>query len=74
MTLHIDDLPRAIREIKQKLRHELPDYKAVFEQLEGDMQRQIDAIRDEMPVVKTQCRKSTPTISSTIVSVSNKKP
>ncbi|MGB7802308.1 DUF1479 domain-containing protein [Buttiauxella sp.] len=48
MTLQIDDLPRAIREIKQKLRQELPDYKAVFEQLEGDMQRQIAEIRAEM--------------------------
>lgn len=48
MTLQIDDLPRAIREIKQNLRHDLPDYKAVFEQLEGDMRRQIDAIRDEL--------------------------
>ncbi|BCG08529.1 DUF1479 domain-containing protein [Buttiauxella agrestis] len=48
MTLHIDDLPRAIREIKQQLRHDLPDYKAAFEQLEGDMKRQIEAIRAEM--------------------------
>ncbi|RJT20313.1 DUF1479 domain-containing protein [Buttiauxella izardii] len=48
MTLQIDDLPRAIREIKQKLRHDLPGYKAAFEQLEGDMKRQIDAIRAEM--------------------------
>ncbi|WBM71767.1 DUF1479 domain-containing protein [Buttiauxella sp. WJP83] len=48
MTLHIDDVPRAIREIKQKLRHELPGYKAAFEQLEGDMKRQIAEIRAEM--------------------------
>lgn len=48
MTLHIDDLPRAIREIKQQLRHALPDYKAVFEQLEGDMKRQITEIRAEL--------------------------
>jgi len=48
MPLQIDDLPRAIREIKQKLRQELPDYKSVFEQLEGDMQRQIAEIRAEM--------------------------
>ncbi|WMY75564.1 DUF1479 domain-containing protein [Buttiauxella selenatireducens] len=48
MTLHIDDVPRAIREIKQKLRHELPGYKAAFEQLESDMKRQIAEIRAEM--------------------------
>ena len=48
MTLQIDDLPRAIREIKQQLRHALPDYKAVFEQLEGDMKRQITEIRAEL--------------------------
>ncbi|MCE0825449.1 DUF1479 domain-containing protein [Buttiauxella sp. A2-C2_NF] len=48
MTLQIDDLPRAIREIKQKLRHELPNYQTAFEQLEGDMKRQIDEIRAEL--------------------------
>jgi hypothetical protein len=48
MTLHIDDLTHAIREIKQQLRHDLPEYKAAFEQLEGDMKRQIEAIRAEM--------------------------
>ncbi len=47
MNLHIDDLPQAIREIKQRLRRELPRYKEVFAELENDMKRQIEAIRSE---------------------------
>ncbi|MCT4701388.1 DUF1479 domain-containing protein [Enterobacteriaceae bacterium H20N1] len=47
MNLHIDDLPQAIREIKQQLRRELPDYREVFAELENDMKRQIEAIQAE---------------------------
>ncbi|MCU5772866.1 DUF1479 domain-containing protein [Erwiniaceae bacterium BAC15a-03b] len=43
-SLHIDDIPAAIRAIKTKLRRELPDYREVFLQVEADMQRQIDAL------------------------------
>lgn len=48
MNLHIDDLPQAIREIKQRLRQDLPNYKDVFDALENDMKRQIEAIQSEM--------------------------
>jgi hypothetical protein len=48
MNLNIEDLPQAIREIKQRLRQELPNYKQVFTELESDIKRQIDAIRCEM--------------------------
>lgn len=48
MNLHIDDLPQAIREIKQQLRKELPNYKEVFADLEKDMKRQIETIRQEL--------------------------
>ncbi|MEL4015134.1 DUF1479 domain-containing protein [Dryocola clanedunensis] len=48
MNLNIDELPQEIRKIKQQLRKELPDYKAVFAELERDMRRQIDAIRSEL--------------------------
>lgn len=48
MHLHIDDLPQAIRQIKQKLRSDLPNYKEAFAELESDMRRQIDAIRSQI--------------------------
>jgi hypothetical protein len=48
MNLNIEDLPQAIREIKQRLRQELPNYKQVFTELESDIKRQIDAIRCEI--------------------------
>ncbi|WP_435952648.1 DUF1479 domain-containing protein [Dryocola sp. BD626] len=48
MNLHIDDLPQAIREMKQRLRQDLPNYKDVFDALENDMKRQIEAIQSEM--------------------------
>ncbi|WP_254891124.1 YbiU family protein, partial [Cronobacter sakazakii] len=47
MTLHIPDLPTAIREIKQQLRAALPNYQAVFAELEADIARQIDTIKSE---------------------------
>lgn len=47
MNLHIDDLPQAIREIKQRLRQELPNYAEVFAALEENMKRQIEAIHAE---------------------------
>ncbi|WP_312737473.1 YbiU family protein, partial [Atlantibacter hermannii] len=47
MPLHIDDLPTAIREMKRKLRHELPNYQQVFKALEADIARQIETIRAE---------------------------
>ena len=44
-SLHIDDIPAAIRETKIKLRAELPDYRDVFQQVEADIRRQIDHLR-----------------------------
>lgn len=43
-SLQIDDIPAAIRQIKAKLRRELPNYRDVFQQVEADMRRQIDAL------------------------------
>ena len=45
MNLKIDELPQEIRNIKQQLRKDLPNYKEVFAELEREMRRQIDAIR-----------------------------
>ncbi|ATF91667.1 DUF1479 domain-containing protein [Cedecea neteri] len=48
MHLDINDLPKAIREIKQKLRHDLPNYQSVFAELEANIRQQIETIRAEM--------------------------
>src|SRR3954451_4295506 len=57
MPLVIDNLPEAIRSTKRTLRAALSDYKQVFEQVEGAIRQQIDAIhrdraqgRDAIPV------------------------
>src|SRR3954470_17257152 len=57
MPLVIDNLPEAIRSTKRTLRAALPNYKQVFEQVEGAIRQQIDAIhrdraqgRDAIPV------------------------
>ncbi|CCJ76211.1 FIG00554685: hypothetical protein [Cronobacter muytjensii 530] len=47
MTLQITDIPAAIREMKQQLRQALPNYQAVFAELEADIQRQIATIQSE---------------------------
>ena len=58
MQLTIDDLPAAIRDAKRALRADLPGNAATFRELEGDIARQVDAIRrahahgrDVIPVV-----------------------
>ncbi|AOJ65462.1 hypothetical protein WJ32_23565 [Burkholderia ubonensis] len=45
MSLTIDDLPAAIRAAKRTLRADLPGYATAFRELEGDIIRQVDAIR-----------------------------
>lgn len=45
MPLVIDNLPDAIRSTKRALRAALPDYARVFRELEGEIVRQVDAIR-----------------------------
>jgi len=57
MPLVIDNLPEAIRSTKRTLRAALPNHKQVFEQVEGAIRQQIDAIhrdraqgRDAIPV------------------------
>lgn len=44
MPLIIDDLPQAIRSTKRALRAALPNYRQVFQEVEGAMKQQIDAI------------------------------
>lgn len=36
MHLDVNDLPNVIREIKQKLRHDLPNDQSVFTEIEAD--------------------------------------
>ncbi|PAJ78790.1 DUF1479 domain-containing protein [Burkholderia ubonensis] len=45
MPLTIDDLPAAIRAAKRTLRADLPGYATAFRELEGNIARQVDAIR-----------------------------
>ncbi|HDR8952608.1 DUF1479 domain-containing protein [Burkholderia vietnamiensis] len=59
MPLTIDDLPAAIRAAKRALRADLPGYATTFRELEGDIARQVDAIRrthahgrDAIPVLR----------------------
>jgi len=44
MAFIINNLPEEIRQAKRELRTQLPNYKAVFEDLERDMRRRVDAI------------------------------
>lgn len=47
MQLEISDLAQATHEVKTKLRRELPDYAGVFQDIETDMRRQVEAIIDD---------------------------
>lgn len=47
MPLIIDDVPRAIREVKQQLRSDLPSYARVFREVEGAVAAQVEAIRSD---------------------------
>jgi len=44
MALHIDDLPAAIRQAKRELRERLPNYKAVFAEVESAMHEEAQRI------------------------------
>lgn len=46
-TLPIDDLPATIRRVKQELRSALPHYRAVFLEVEAEMHRQVDLLRQD---------------------------
>ena len=41
MPFQVENLPEAIREIKKKLRRELPAYKNVFQEIENEMRRKV---------------------------------
>ncbi len=44
MTLEIENLAETTKDVKSKLRDELPNYGQVFRELEADMRRQVAAI------------------------------
>lgn len=46
-SLHIDDLPTAIRAVKKQLRAELPNYKEVFQQVEAEIKRKVGIIVEQ---------------------------
>lgn len=45
-SLHIQDLPAAIRAVKKQLRDNLPRYKEVFQEVEAEIRRKVDAITE----------------------------
>jgi len=46
-SLHIEDLPAAIRSVKKQLRQSLPNYREVFEQVEAEIRRKVEVIAQE---------------------------
>ncbi|MCG5078320.1 DUF1479 domain-containing protein [Paraburkholderia tagetis] len=46
-SLHIEDLPAAIRSVKKQLRESLPNYREVFEQVDAEIRRKVDVITQE---------------------------
>jgi hypothetical protein len=46
-SLHIEDLPAAIRSVKQQLRQSLPNYREVFEQVDAEIRRKVEVIAEE---------------------------
>ena len=47
MPFHVENLPEAIREVKKKLRRDLPSYAKVFQEVEAEMRRKVAAIVKE---------------------------
>jgi len=46
-SLHIEDLPAAIRSVKKQLRQSLPNYREVFEQVDAEIRRKVEVIAQE---------------------------
>lgn len=46
--LTLDNIPDAIRKVKQQLRRDLPDYAQVFREVEQAMRQQVETIRAEL--------------------------
>lgn len=47
MPFHVENLPEAIRDIKQQLRRDLPAYASVFQEVESEMRRKVAQIVKE---------------------------
>ncbi len=53
MEFHVENLPEAIREAKEKLRRELPGYATVFQKIENQMRRSVAEIVKEREAGET---------------------
>lgn len=53
MPFQVENLPEAIRDVKQQLRRELPAYAAVFQEVENEMQRKVAQIVRERDAGET---------------------
>jgi hypothetical protein len=47
MPFQVDDLPEAIRDVKKRLRRELPTYASAFREVESEMRRKVAQITEE---------------------------
>ena len=47
-SLRIDDIPSAIKSVKQQLRQALPNYRETFLALEDNIRQQVEQIRREL--------------------------
>ncbi len=47
MQFQVDNLPEAIRDVKQTLRRNLPNYTQIFQEVEAEMKRKVDQIVQE---------------------------
>ncbi len=65
-SLHIDDIPAAIKAVKQQLRQALPDYQQVFQAVEENIRQQVMEIRRNLAEGKTRSHNSMPMILSTV--------
>lgn len=71
-SLHIDDIPAAIKAVKQQLRQALPDYQQVFQAVEENIRQQVMEIRRNLAEGKIRSHNSMPMILSTVRSLKNK--
>ena len=47
MPLEIDDVPKAIRSVKKSLREALPNYRDIFQEVEGEIRRSVSTVVEE---------------------------
>lgn len=72
-SLQIDDIPAAIKTVKQQLRQALPNYQQVFRAVEENIRQQVTEIRRSLAQGRTPFHVFMPMTLSTVKSLMNKK-